>query len=73
LFEGKGTDRIKKAIQSSKLKIPNSIVGSMKEAVALAREKAEPGDIVLLSTGCASFGAFKNYKDRGEQFKKEAA
>jgi UDP-N-acetylmuramoylalanine--D-glutamate ligase len=34
-----------------------------------AREKAQDGDIVLLSTGCASFGMFKDYKDRGNQFK----
>lgn len=40
----------------------------MDEIVAAARSQAKPGDIVLLSTGCASFGLFKNYKDRGEQF-----
>ena len=43
----------------------------MKEAVALAKKQAKSGDIVLLSTGCASFGVFKNYKDRGDQFKSE--
>lgn len=43
---------------------------SMEEAVEQARECAQPGDIVLLSTGCASFGLFKNYYDRGDQFTK---
>lgn len=42
---------------------------NMPEIVAQAKEAAQPGDIVLLSPGCASFGLFKDYKDRGEQFK----
>jgi UDP-N-acetylmuramoylalanine--D-glutamate ligase len=33
-----------------------------------ATQAAQPGDVVLLSTGCASFGMFQNYKDRGNQF-----
>lgn len=41
------------------------------EIVKAAHDAAQPGDIVLLSTACASFGLFKNYKDRGDQFKKE--
>ncbi len=41
----------------------------MKEAVKIAKQKAAAGDIVLLSTACASFGIFKNYKERGNLFK----
>ena len=41
---------------------------TMTEIVATAQSHAEPGDVVLLSTGCASFGLFKDYKDRGNQF-----
>ncbi len=40
----------------------------MHEVVKISSQKAEPGNIVLLSPGCASFGLFRNYKDRGEQF-----
>ncbi|MDR1724351.1 MAG: UDP-N-acetylmuramoyl-L-alanine--D-glutamate ligase [Tannerella sp.] len=43
---------------------------SMEEAVAKAYEIAVKGDTVLLSPCCASFDLFKNYEDRGEQFKK---
>jgi len=42
---------------------------SMQEAVAQAYELAEKGDTVLLSPCCASFDLFKNYEDRGKQFK----
>lgn len=42
---------------------------SMKEAVSQAYEIAEKGDTVLLSPSCASFDLFKNYEDRGKQFK----
>lgn len=42
---------------------------SLEEAVRSAYEKAQPGDIVLLSPGCASFDMFKNYMDRGDRFK----
>jgi UDP-N-acetylmuramoylalanine--D-glutamate ligase len=34
-----------------------------------ARNTAKNGDVILLSTACASFDMFKNYQDRGEQFK----
>lgn len=42
---------------------------SMEEAVNLAYNMARQGDTVLLSPCCASFDLFKNYEDRGRQFK----
>ena len=44
---------------------------SMQEAVEKAFHLAEKGDTALLSPCCASFDLFKNYEDRGCQFKKE--
>ena len=42
---------------------------SAEEAVQKASRMAAAGDVVLLSPCCASFDLFKNYEDRGEQFK----
>lgn len=41
---------------------------TMEKVVRHAAEIAEPGSVVLLSPAAASFGLFKNYSDRGEQF-----
>lgn len=43
---------------------------SMEEAVTTARTMSERGDIVLLSPMCSSFDMYKNYKQRGEVFRK---
>ncbi|HPD65269.1 MAG TPA: UDP-N-acetylmuramoyl-L-alanine--D-glutamate ligase [Bacteroidia bacterium] len=42
---------------------------NMQEAVEISYKVADPGDVVLLSPACASFDLFKNYEDRGNQFK----
>ena len=44
-------------------------VDSMEEAVQTAAKTAEPGDAVLLSPACASWGMFPNYEVRGRVFK----
>lgn len=44
---------------------------TMSEAVELAFQAAKPGDVVLLSPASASYGQYRDYRDRGEQFKAE--
>ena len=48
-----------------------TITEDINEAVLLATIKSQKGDTVLFSPACASFDLFKNYEDRGDQFKNE--
>ena len=73
LLDGSASPRIKTALLAGgypRNKIKTA--GSMGEAVKLAEAVAQSGDIILLSPACASFGMFRNYKERGELFKKGA-
>jgi UDP-N-acetylmuramoylalanine--D-glutamate ligase len=51
--------------------VPVERVTSLREAVERAHAAAAPGDVVLLAPACSSFDMFKDYADRGRQFKDE--
>ncbi|CCG94275.1 UDP-N-acetylmuramoyl-L-alanine:D-glutamate ligase [Marinobacter nauticus ATCC 49840] len=63
---GRDAGKISEAVGAS---VPQYRATSVQEAVSLARQAAEPGDRVLLSPACASFDMFRDYNDRGEQFR----
>ena len=48
--------------------VETMLATTMKEALMTACGVASPGDVILLSPGCASFDEFKGYKDRGRVF-----
>ncbi|MFO7570468.1 MAG: UDP-N-acetylmuramoyl-L-alanine--D-glutamate ligase [Smithellaceae bacterium] len=64
---GEARDRIESLIGDA---APMVKEATLREAVARAYLLALPGDVVLLSPGCASFDEFANYKERGNTFKK---
>ncbi len=63
---GEAGEQIKSALGDA---VRSSIVNDLNSAVKNAHSIAQPGDIVLLSPGCASFDQFKNFEDRGDFFK----
>lgn len=66
---GGEADRIDTALRAAGVACVNK--GSditMAEIVRIASEAADESDVVILSPACASFGMFRNYKDRGNQF-----
>jgi len=64
---GKDNDKLKKAFGDTVPVIKET--QSVKELVRMSLELARSGDVVLLSPACASFDLFRNYEDRGDQFR----
>jgi UDP-N-acetylmuramoylalanine--D-glutamate ligase len=72
LLKGVSTPRIKKDLWNAGFDKQKMLeVNNIVDAVKLATKNAVTPGVVLLSTACASFGMFRNYKERGNLFKEE--
>lgn len=68
LLSGSATERIS-ALLRQRASTCTGPHETLEEAVNTATNEAQPGDVILLSPGCASFGMFRNEFDRGDQFR----
>lgn len=64
---GKDNEKLRKAFGETVSDLRET--QDINEAVRWGIELGKPGDVVLLSPACASFDLFKNYEDRGDQFR----
>ena len=49
--------------------VPCGRAATLADAVEQSRQLAKPGDVVLFSPGCSSFDMFRDFEDRGDQFR----
>ena len=70
IINGANADEIREVLREEKVdrEIVQLNMAGMKEVAKLAKNKAQSGDVVILSPAAASFDMFKSYSDRGEQF-----
>ncbi|TAL61150.1 MAG: UDP-N-acetylmuramoyl-L-alanine--D-glutamate ligase [Legionella sp.] len=62
---GEDADKIEKALMDV---VPISRATTLDNAVLIAKQQAQPGDVVLLSPACASLDMFKDFNHRGDVF-----
>ena len=70
IINGANADEIGEVLREEKVdcEIVQLNMARMKEVAKLTKNKAQSGDVVILSPAAASFDMFKSYSDRGEQF-----
>ncbi len=75
VFFGADGALLEAAVEAAAMTVPQEerpqtvLVSTLTEAVAAARAMAGAGDVVLLSPACTSFDAYKNFEERGDEFR----
>jgi UDP-N-acetylmuramoylalanine--D-glutamate ligase len=73
ILVGETAARMEQALHEVGFEEVQTVRGGMEKIVEAARAAAHQGDVVLLSPGCPSFDMFRNFADRGDQFRTAVA